>query len=590
MSKARRIAHVLMTLAGLVALGLAGASLGLAQDTEAYCYIREAKVNKLSNGVQIIVKADGFLWWMAEPGFENVLYNRRRSTAVAVRFPKARLALDKTLYQVDEDPVSTVTFYTPQDAVQGLGVVMKVKMTERSRVEAISSEDRQTFMLTVLGERTVEHAAGSGGGKAAKEGFIEVISHDGKLTVRAVKADIHKVVAQIAAKGHLSVAVDDAVKHKVSLNITDMEPLDIIKGIAAGYGLALSPVGDVYMLSEGVPSDLTTYRRSGTGSFPVRYLKARDAVSLLPTFLFKYVHDNPEQNAVVVTAPDQMLQKVKSDLEATDLPPPMIMIEALAVELTDEGDLTAGLNWSYQSPGHRGESNTETGDVTFESRHYDSLATAIAKTAQLQARLHALVTKGKAVIRANPRMAAVNGKLANIFIGQQRFIKVTYLQWGQQQERIQTIPVGVRLTVRPWTGGNKEITSFVQIEVSNIVDIDAETGLPRLSTRTATTTVRTRDGETIVIGGLIQRQNEKTYRKIPLLGDLPLIGPLFRRSSTNEVSSRLIILVRPRLLTVEGHLPDAAEDQAVRKEFLQPGDPGYPAQPAAQPAAQGQGQ
>ena len=67
-------------------------------------------------------------------------------------------------------------------------------------------------------------------------------------------------------------------------------------------GLALSSVGNVYMLSEGVPADLSTYLRSGTASFPMRYLKASDARSLLPTFLFKYVHDNPEQNAMVVTA------------------------------------------------------------------------------------------------------------------------------------------------------------------------------------------------------------------------------------------------------------------------------------------------
>ena len=91
----------------------------------------------------------------------------------------------------------------------------------------------------------------------------------------------------------------------------------------------------------------------------------------------------------------------------------------------------------------------------------------------------------------------MNGQEAEIFIGAQRFIKVNFLQYGQQQERIQSVPVGVRLVVTPWTGGNREITTKLYAEVSNIVEIDASTGLPLLSTRSANSTVRAKDGETI---------------------------------------------------------------------------------------------
>ena len=93
-------------------------------------------------------------------------------------------------------------------------------------------------------------------------------------------------------------------------------------------------------------------------------------------------------------------------------------------------------------------------------------------------------------------MAAVNGKQAQLFIGSQRFIKVSYLRNGQLQERIETVPVGVRLSVQPWTGGNKEITTNLHVEVSNIVALDPSTGVPRLSTREADSTLRTNDGDT----------------------------------------------------------------------------------------------
>jgi type II secretory pathway component GspD/PulD (secretin) len=348
-------------------------------------------------------------------------------------------------------------------------VVMTVQMSERSRVKADSSEDRQSLLLTIYSTRTIERGGKAVGGAASlTEGSIEVKpAAEGRLNVLAVRADIHQVVAQVALAGKLGVAVDDAVQRNVSLNMQNRTALEIIRGIAVGYGLALSNVGDVEMLSEGVPTDLPTYRRSGTASFPTKYLKAKDAATLLPTFLFKYVHDNPEQNAVVITAPTQMLDKIKRDLTAIDIPPPMIMVECAVVELTDSNDLDAQFRWLYQSQEYEAGTDSGTGDVTYHNVDpSNGLASAISEVPILSAWLQALTSKGKAEVSAHPSMAAVNGKAAEIFIGSKRYIKISYLSSGVQQERIEEVPVGVRLNVRPWTGGNSEITTTLHVEVS----------------------------------------------------------------------------------------------------------------------------
>ncbi|MEI6502970.1 MAG: secretin N-terminal domain-containing protein, partial [Armatimonadota bacterium] len=339
----RRLLCLIVILAAALALG--SALPAAAQD--AYCNINSVKYSALTNGVQLSVKSDGILVW----DWENSWDARRGSevSTVSIRFASARLQLEKTLYDVDQEPVSNLSLFVPQNAPGGRGVVLTVNMTQPSKVKADLSEDRQTFLLTVYGTRTVERAGG------AKEGDEESLAGTTKVTadskglvsVLAVKADIHKVVTDVARCGNVSVAVDDAVQRKVSLNLQNLPALAIIKGIAAGYGLALSNVGDVYMLSEGVPTDLPTYLRSGTASFPTKYLKAADAKTLLPTFLFKYVHDNPEQNAVVVTAPTQMLDKIRRDLQAVDVPPPMIMVECAVVELTDASDVDTQFRWLY---------------------------------------------------------------------------------------------------------------------------------------------------------------------------------------------------------------------------------------------------
>jgi type II secretory pathway component GspD/PulD (secretin) len=254
----------------------------------------------------------------------------------------------------------------------------------------------------------------------------------------------------------------------------------------------------------------------------------------------------------------------------------MIMVECAVVELTDSSDMDRQFRWLYQSREHSYSTDSMTGEVTARTVDLaDGLASAIAPSPILQAWLRALVTKGRAEVNAHPSMAAVNGKRAEIFIGSQRFIKVSFLQYGQTQERIETVPVGVKLSVQPWTGGNKEITVDLHVEVSNIVAIDPQTGVPRLSTRQADSTLRTKDGDTIVIGGLSQRQEDSTRRRIPFLGSLPLIGGLFRSKSKICDNTELVILIRPRLLDDKGQLPQA-EDLTIRQKFLRPGDLGCP--------------
>jgi type II secretory pathway component GspD/PulD (secretin) len=170
-------------------------------------------------------------------------------------------------------------------------------------------------------------------------------------------------------------------------------------------------------------------------------------------------------------------------------------------------------------------------------------------------------------------MAVMNGHHADIFIGVRRFIIVEYISYGQAVEKIQGVDVGVKLRVTPLTGGGGEITLNIDpesTEVSNISEVDPETGLPVLRTRQAGTTVRLKDGETLMIGGLSQQQVDDRRTKIPILGDIPLIGNLFRSRNRTAINSELVVFVTPHILTGEGRLTDEAEEQRIRERFLAP--------------------
>jgi type II secretory pathway component GspD/PulD (secretin) len=530
-----------------------------------YATITDVSVTQLTNSVQITVKADGILEWRPEEAQEWYGWSGTysgRGLRVALRFPGARASV-ANFTDVNMYPVNFVQTYVPQDAAEGIGVCLVVSCFTESDYDVTASPDRQSVIVTVKTKRTIEKKGSAGAASAGdQKTSFECHCADGLMTVQALKTNMVKVLSRVAKEANLNIMVDDALaKRTVSLTLTDMKPEDVLQHIASAYGLALSKKGDICMVCEGVPTDLATYRASGTQSFPMHFVRAQTASELLPTFLYSYAHVNAKQNAVVVSAPTQMLRKIERDLARVDIAPPQVMVEAIAIETSSVDDVLTALSVAGQSSHAQYTLDNEVGAITY--------TTIGALPAEFQARLRALVASHKARISAMPRMAVVNGQSAEIFVGAQRFIRVEYLQYGTKAEKIQGVDVGTRISVTPWTGTNGEITATISPEVSNIIELDRETGLPTLSTRRASTTVRVKDGETIMIGGLTQQQDYWSNRKIPILGDLPLIGFLGRSRSKTSIRSDLVILITPRILTESGHLPDAEEESRL-KQLMRP--------------------
>ncbi|MBN1458651.1 MAG: hypothetical protein JXA57_03885 [Armatimonadetes bacterium] len=543
-----------------------------------YCNIENIEAKQLTNGVQILVKSDGLL---------NRSWEEYDDSAgrYQLLFDNAKNKTGETFIDVGMYPVSHIQLEVPQDATEGVGVLMTLVTYEAAPVSLSRSDDRQTVILTVSSSRTLEKRAGREAGPAQEVEELSVEFSAGLVTVRAMNVEMQRLLGEIAEKTGINLAVDDAVNAKVSLNLRGQTVDGLLRAIASAYGLALSEVEGVYMFSQGVPQDLSAYRLSGTASFPLRYTRAQAASGLLPTFLYSYLHVNEEQNAVVVTAPQQMLDKIRSDLEAVDVAPPQILIEAVAVEFTDGRAVDAAIRLERGDVVGRTTGYEDEEEDYFEYGDPELWLEADSRTGELSyanvgelpydfaARLEALEADQKAKIRAAPRMAVMNGHEAEIFIGVRRFIKVEYLSYGQTVEKIQGVDVGVKLEVTPLTGGAGEITLSIDpysTEVSNISELDPETGLPVLSTRQTGTTVRVKDGETVMIGGLSQSQVEDRVTKVPLLGDIPLLGQFFRSRTKTSVNSELVVFITPHILTPEGRLANEAEERRIRERFLGP--------------------
>ncbi len=164
--------------------------------------------------------------------------------------------------------------------------------------------------------------------------------------------------------------------------------------------------------------------------------------------------------------------------------------------------------------------------------------------------LQALVTEGKARILSRPSITTMSGQKANILIGGRIPIPTSA---GDGQIAIDWREYGIKLNIEPVVDAENKITSKVHAEVSTLdyghSVTENDFSIPAIASREADAVINVRSGMTMAIGGLLNSQDGKTVTKIPLLGDIPIIGQFFRHTQKTRDNRELLILITPTLVS-----------------------------------------
>jgi len=245
---------------------------------------------------------------------------------------------------------------------------------------------------------------------------------------------------------------------------------------------------------------------------------------------------------ILIGSPDDITQAV-SLLEQTDVAPPQVMIEARVVESSPESFKNIGLQWDFGTTG------------VVEQPHSASspkfnIGVLTRPPLNFQATINALIQTTNAKVLADPKIAVIDGEDASIFIGDTVRYRVlsSVSSGGQQIFDVKEVPVGIVLLCRPRVNVDGLVTLKVNPVVSTITAFVGPEQLPQTASREANSTIRVRDGETVVIGGLIQDQDRQTFSKVPLLGSLPIVGQLFRNNNHNHKRTDVTIFLTTHIL------------------------------------------
>lgn len=263
--------------------------------------------------------------------------------------------------------------------------------------------------------------------------------------------------------------------------------------------------------------------------------------------------------------------------------PSQIRLEAQIIEINSDYTKNLGIQYWSQTPGSNSNSGSSSDnpnnnitvgtaglfyggeDFSSNRKHGGWLGSHVAN---VNVTLQALINEGKARILSRPSITTMSGKTANILIGGRIPIPVSD---GNGNVSIDWHEYGMKLNIEPVVDSEDKITAKVHAEVSTLdyshgVKIDSFS-VPGIATREAESEVNVRSGMTMAIGGLINSEDAKIVSKIPLLGDLPIIGRFFRHTSNTRDKREVIILITPTLVADDTPAPMSRRMKASYEEI-----------------------
>jgi len=273
-------------------------------------------------------------------------------------------------------------------------------------------------------------------------------------------------------------------------------------------------------------------------------------------------------NKIVVSDYPQKLDELAKIIAAFDEKTPQVLIDVQIIEIKPSDKFEMGVDWDY-----------------WITKYFElKLALPISATNRLvigtpsktpgkpgeyKAIIDLLRTIGDTKVLSSPRITALNNQEAKIHLGtRDAYITSTTSQSGTgttvTSQSVNFVDTGIQLSVTPTINRDGFVTMKIRPEVSSaetkhIISQDLVTDVPIVSTSEAETTVMIKDGVTIIIGGLKKDERIKTVKKIPVIGDIPLLGFLFRSTSDEMKTTELVILLTPHIVSGETSYVDFSE-------------------------------
>jgi len=505
-----RRGHTLRLAALALAGGLAAAALGQGRP---YYNITSIEAKRLTNGVILTIKADGSMadihahdWTVLSDG------EPRPVKEIELHCGSAKSQVGDFV-DISKYPISHVELIPRVYSNDGIGLDMRIKLYTEARIRHFRTErftgdwwwrptmgccfdgelgrDQQSLVITVVSDRFSDPEPVAEA-PATQELSLEP-GPDGTFSLYALNLDLRRLTHELGRQAGVRIVVDESVTRYITVSLPEMTPPELLRSIAAGYGLALEDQGGQYVLSKGLPANVATYETNVTQVVTLQHLAPEAALDLLPNFLLAYVRPSEAQNALIVAGPEQLVRRVREDVAKIDSPPQQLRIELAAVKIASTDAWNAAFRGEASGGNTAGGLDSDAGSLSVQ--YLDQPPEGV------RAHLRRLERSGAVDTLAKAHVTLVNGKWASLFLGEKQYIQVwRNTEYGDDQIAI-PVDLGVEVGVIAWTGG-EGIALWLNPVVTTLGGLDPTTDLPIVDRYETQGAIIVPDGHTLLLGGV----------------------------------------------------------------------------------------
>jgi general secretion pathway protein D len=276
---------------------------------------------------------------------------------------------------------------------------------------------------------------------------------------------------------------------------------------------------------------------------------------------------DPDTNSLLVRTKPGNYDQVKAVLAELDRPVPQVLIKVLVAEVTHDTSVDVGAQFSILNLRNGSLTAGQRAGTNFGLQNLTGGMVAQITEENFSATIHALESVGKLDVLSRPYILASDNQLASITVGQEvPFITNSRItDTGQTINTVEYNDVGILLDVIPHINPDGLVIMDIAPEISALtgttVPISDTVASPVIAKRSAQSRVGVQNGQTIVIGGLMEDRKTETIDKVPLLGDIPWIGEAFKRRQAKKTKTELLIFLTPHVAQRPDALPGMSKQE-----------------------------
>jgi type II secretory pathway component GspD/PulD (secretin) len=384
------------------------------------------------------------------------------------------------------------------------------------------------------------------------------------ISISVRDADLSSVLQTFSSETGINIIAGKDVGGKVSVSLNGVKPMDALTVILKANGYSFVKEGDILRI---VPA---------TGILSERFIKTftinyadidelqSELVKLVPSLKDK-VLTGKASNSLIINSNDPEIGRIAEIIKQLDEPPMQVLVEAKIFEMSLTNESSFGIKWRASDQNNAGNFVQSPGLVPANAQKSSGLFVQVLEKS-VQAYLDALETRTDYDLLSCPKIMVLNNKEASLINGENIGYKVqtTSTSTGGTvvADEIRFLKTGTSLVFTPHISKDGYIQLDLYPRISDGI-INPDTKAPDEKTTEARTRVIVRDGQTFIIGGLVRDKVQETITQVPGLGDLPLLGSLFKSKTLSKTKKEIVVMVTPHIVDATWISSTAQEVKAV---------------------------